>query len=119
MIWFSDAAEEGGIDFLQTMTRMDITTDSNTPVNLANSIATATLSGGDYAVSAGDVSGRKCTVSAKPGLTATAGGTARHYVLSLGGVVHHVTTVNPLLIEVGGIVNVPDYEHEGRAPIAD
>ena len=94
--WMSDAAIEGGINFTQTMTLLSVLKTVATPVagDLAgDTLASVAIDSGDFTEADGDSGGRKVTIAAQTGLTASASGNALHLVLSLSGVVHVITTI--------------------------
>lgn len=108
-VWMSDEAIDGGHDFISTLTRMDLVSDSSTPIDLSNTLANATMSGADYTKEDGSVNGRQVVVAAKPGILSTASGAALHVILSLSGVLHVITTCTSYDVVSGEYVNFPSW----------
>ncbi len=77
-------------------------------------LATFTVTGGDYTKAAGDVSGRKNTLSALVGATIDNTGTATHAAVtnSTGSALQIVTTTDSQLLTSGGTVDVSSFSHE-------
>lgn len=117
-----DAFYAGAFSFLSTnMIRQ--TACSAEPANYAGiaavALATATMAGGDFTVAAGDVSGRKVTMTAKSGITIDASGTANHVVLhDNAAVLGYTTTSDALVLTAGGgnTVSFPAWKIEIAAP---
>jgi hypothetical protein len=86
---------------------------------VAGTLTEATLSGGDFAIGPGDISGRKVTVAAKSGLAVTAAGTADHIALLdvAGSRLLYVTTCPAQALVPGGTVNIASWSIEIGAPI--
>ena len=114
---------DGAFEFLSTgMIRQ--TACSAEPANYAGiaavALATATMAPGDYTVAAGDVSGRKVTMTAKSGITIDASGTANHVVLHNNTtILGYTTTCDALVLTAGGgnTVNFPAWKIEIAAPV--
>jgi hypothetical protein len=89
------------------------------PADLAAAEATqlgeVTLDAGDFALSAGAVSGRRVTVAAQS-LEAGGSGTVTHLGLVTSGALLYVTTTDALPVSPGATVNVPAWTIELRAP---
>jgi hypothetical protein len=81
-------------------------------------LAMTTLSGGDFTKAAGDVSGRKNTLTAKTGITIDTSGTATHVAIcdSTGSELRRVTTCASQALTSGGTVDVSAHKHEIGAP---
>ncbi len=84
----------------------------------AGKLAEATLTGGDFSLAAGDVSGRKVTVAAKSGLAVLAAGTADHVALLdvAGSRLLYVTTCPAQALVTGGTVAIAAWSIEIGAP---
>jgi len=112
----ADAALDAALNEVATATRIDVTSDSSTPANLTNSLANGTLTAGDgngdFTIGNGDASGRKVTVAQQSDLSVTADGTARHIVLSVGGVIKLVTTCTEQVLTSGNTVTIPAFDYE-------
>lgn len=83
-------------------------------------LAEATVASGDFTNAVGDVSGRKVTVAAKPGVSITASGTANHVVLhNNSAILGYVTTCDPLVLTAGAgnTVSFPSWRIEIAAPV--
>ena len=85
----------------------------------AGKLAEATLTGIDFAIAAGDVSGRKLTVAAKTGLAVIAPGTADHVALLdiTGSRLLYVTTCPAQALVSGGTVSIAAWSIEVGAPV--
>ena len=116
----SDSVMDAALAEIATCTRLDVTSDTSTPTDLTNTLATVTLTAGDgngdYTIADGDSSGRKVTITQQSDLTITAAGTAKHVVLSLGGVIKFVTTCTDLVLSTPGTVTVPAFADEIADP---
>ena len=82
----------------------------------AGRLAEAALTGGDFALAAGDISGRKVTVAAKAGLAVIAAGTADHVALLDGSRLLYVTTCPAQALVSGGTVSIASWSIEIGAP---
>ena len=82
----------------------------------AGKLAEATLTGGDFAFAAGDISGRKVTVAAKSGLAVIAAGTADHVALLDATRLLYVTTCPAQALVLGGTVSIASWAIEVGAP---
>lgn len=82
-------------------------------------LAEATLTGADFSLAAGDISGRKVTVAAKSGLAVLAAGTADHVALLdvAGSRLLYVTTCPSQALAAGGTVSIASWAIEIGAPI--
>ena len=101
-----------------------MTACSAEPANYAGiaavALATATMAGGDFTKAAGDVSGRKVTMSAKNGVSIDTSGTANHVVLhDNSAILGYVTTCTALVLTAGAgnTVNFPSWKIEIAAPV--
>jgi hypothetical protein len=68
--------------FFEACTRQDLVSDEETPTDLTNTLATATLDEYDFSIGAGDPDGRRLTIAEKDSILVTANGTTRHAVLA-------------------------------------
>lgn len=85
----------------------------------AGKLAEASLTGADFALAAGDVSGRKVTVAARNGLPVIAAGTADHVALldSVNARLLYVTTCPAQALAPGGTVSIAAWSVEIGAPV--
>lgn len=85
----------------------------------ASRLAEAALTGADFALGAGDVSGRKIEVLAKASIAVLAGGLANHVALldSAGSRLLYVTTCPAQSLPLGGTVNFDRWTVEIGAPV--
>ena len=108
-----DAVLDTFLAAIAVSTRLDIVSDSSTPTGLTNSLAyVAMIAGdgnGDYTFAAGAVSGRKLTTTQKSGILINVGGTPRHVVLSLAGVIKYVTTCTGADLVQNNTVTAPAF----------
>lgn len=79
---------------------------------IADSLATAAMTGADVAIANGDVSGRKATISQKSNISITASGTATHVSLITSSILAAVTTCTSQGLTSGGTVTVPAWDIE-------
>lgn len=92
MAFLTDAARDAKLAYIaDNGTRIDYCTTEPTTYaqatstyTLLNRTITAGAGNGDYAIADGDVSGRKLTLDAATGITATATGTAAFYAITDG-----------------------------------
>ena len=82
-------------------------------------LAEAALTGADFALAAGDVSGRKVSVAAKSGLTVVTAGTADHIALlnAATSTLLYVTTCPAQALPAGGTVSIGAWSVEIEAPV--
>lgn len=78
-------------------------------------LATQAISGGNYAKAAGDVSGRKNTLTPPSGTSISSSGTATHLAVTNGTALRLVTTCTSQALTSGGAVNIGAFAHELRA----
>lgn len=106
------------LDKIATATLQSITSDTSTPTDLTNTIASVSMASGDYTIANGDTSGRKVTIAQKTGVSITLAGTntARHVVLSLSGTILDVTTCVEQPLTFGGTVTIGSWAHEVADP---
>lgn len=108
----ADSVIDAALESIATCTRIDVTSDTTTPTNLTNTLATTTLTAGDGAgdyVIADGTTGRKVTVAQQENISITATGTAKHVVLSVGGVIKLTTTCTDQVLTAGGTVTIPAF----------
>jgi hypothetical protein len=108
----ADAVLDAALAVVQSCTRMDVTSDSSTPTDLSNTLANVAMASGDYTIADGSVSGRKITTAQKAGVSVTGGGTARHIVLSLAGVIKLTTTCTEQVLALNNTVTIPAFKEE-------
>jgi len=115
-----DATLDAQAALVAAATRIDLVSDESTPTDLSNTLANKTLTpgigNGDYSIADGATSGRTLTLATQNEVAITAGGTARHWVLSLGGVIKEVGTCTPQVLVAGGTVDIPAINIEYRDP---
>ncbi len=114
---------DAALDEIATCTRMDVCSaepttlaEATSTFTLANFTLTAGTAGADYAIADGDVSGRKLTVAAQAGATASATGNGTHIALSDGTSLLYVTTCTSQSITTGNTVNTNAYDIEVADP---
>ena len=111
---------DGSLSVVATATRMVAV--SGQPANYAaadaGKLAEATLTGTDFTLAAGDISGRKVTVAAKSGLSVITAGTADHIALldpALSKLLYVTTCPAQALVD-GGTVSIASWAVEVGAP---
>lgn len=75
-------------------------------------LATQVISGANYAQAAGDVSGRKNTLTPPTGTSITATGTANHVAVTDATTLRLVTTATAQALTSGGTVDIGAFAHE-------
>lgn len=117
---FDSSVQDAALDKIATSTALHIC--SGTPTTraavLTNSLATVSVSGGDFTKAAGNVDGRKVTVAAKSGVSVTTSGTALHYCLVDASTLlarTEVDAASPALTS-GSTTNIPAVVFEVGAP---
>jgi hypothetical protein len=89
------------------------------PANFAGiaavNLAQVTLAPADFTIAA-DTSGRKVTVTAKPGVSITTSGDATHISLDDGTTLLYVTTCTLQTLTSGNTVNFPAWKINIQAP---
>ena len=115
------AVLDGALNIVATATRMVAV--SGQPANFTaaetGKLAEATLVSGDFALAAGDVSGRKVIVAAKSGLSVIAAGTADHVALldPTTSALLYVTTCPAQALPAGGTVSIGTWSVEIENPV--
>lgn len=85
-------------------------------VKLADVTLTAGAGNGDWAISNGDVSGRKVTLLQQANVPITASGTATHIAIDDGSILLRVTTCTSQVLTSGGTVTIPATDFEIADP---
>lgn len=84
----------------------------------SSKLAESPMTGGDFVISDGAVSGRRVTIAARNGLSVTASGLANHVALlnTATSALLYVTTAPAQSITSGGTVNVASWQIEIADP---
>ena len=112
---------DGSLAVVSSATRMVAL--SGQPATYAAAFAArlteAALTAGDFALAAGDISGRKVNIAAKSGLSVLAAGTADHIALIdvAGSRLLYVTTCPAQALVAGGVVSIAGWSVEIAAPV--
>lgn len=114
----TDAMIDGGLTKMSTCTR--ITVLSAEPNSIADittnfKLASTSLTGVDFTIANGDVSGRKNTVAQKSSVSITASGTATHVAID-DATDYIVTTCTSQALTSGGTVTIPTWKLEIADP---
>ena len=119
--WVAADVLDGALQVISGATRMVAlgSQAANYAAAMSGRLADVALVPGDFSVAAGDVSGRKVTIAAKPGVQVSNGGTASHVALvdTVGGRLLYVTTCPDQLLAAGGEVNFDSWSVEIGAPL--
>ena len=110
---------DGGLTKSNTCTRITVLTGEPTviaDITTNMKLATTTLTGGDFTLANGDVSGRKSTVAQKSSISITASGTATHVAID-DGTDWVVTTCTSQALTSGGTVTIPAWKREITAAV--
>lgn len=87
---------------------------------IATALATASMAPGlggvDYIAAAGDISGRKVTMTAKTSVSVAASGTATHVAIIDGSILLYVTTCTSQVLTAGNTVTIPTWKIEISNP---
>ena len=85
----------------------------------AGRLTEAVMTPADFALAAGDVSGRKVNIAARSGLAVLAAGTADHIALLdiAGSRLLYVTTCPAQALVPGGVVSIAGWSVEIAAPV--
>lgn len=116
--WQTDSMLDAALNYIaDNGAQMDVTSDTSTPTDLTNSLATTSLTtgtgGSDYSISDGDTSGRKLTVAEQSNITVDVDGDANHVVISDGaGTLLLITTCDTQTLTAGNTVTVPSFDDE-------
>lgn len=105
----------------ETATATALRVCAGQPVSVADAItktlATETMTGGDFTIANGDTSGRKTTVAAQTGLSVTTSGTADHVSLDDGiDLLLVTTTASAVVLTASGTVDVSAFDQEIADP---
>lgn len=117
---FDTSVQDAALDKLATSVMLRICSGSPTSraTAVTNTLASVSLSSGDFTKAAGTVDGRKVTVAAKSGVSVTASGTAASYCLDDGTTLlarADVDASSPALTS-GSTTNIPATAFEVGAP---
>lgn len=112
---------DGSLAVASTATRM-VAINGQPPsfaAAVSGTLAQTSLTGADFSLAAGDISGRKVSVAAKSGLAVAAVGTADHIALLdvAGSRLLYVTTCPAQALVTGGTVNIAGWSIEIGAPV--
>jgi len=116
--WQNDAMLDAALNYVaDNGAQIDIVSDTATPTDLTNSLASASLTtgagNGVYSILDGDTSGRKLVIAEQTGLDVTASGDANHVVISDGvGTLLLITTCTTQTLTSGNKVDIPAFEDE-------
>ena len=118
--WASDAAIDGGLDYIGGATLLTVCSSQPTTYAEASStfkLADVVIDTGDFTKANGDVSGRKTTIGQQANVPIDSSGTATHVALSISGTstLVYITTCTSQVLTSGGTVTVPAW----RVEIAD
>ena len=114
----TDAMIDGGLTAMSTCTRISVLSAepaSITDITTTYMLATTSLTGGDFTIADGDVSGRKDTVAQKAAISITNSGTATHVAID-DGTDYIVTTCTSQALTAGGTVTIPTWKREIADP---
>jgi hypothetical protein len=119
--WVADQVLDGALQVIAGADRLYALAGQPLNFSMADSgkLAEAMLTLGDFAVAAGDVSGRKVTVAGKAGVQVTATATADHVALvdTQNSRLLYVTTCPPQALAAGGTVTFDAWAVEIGAPV--
>jgi hypothetical protein len=118
--WQNDSMLDAALNYVaDNGSQLDVVSDTSTPTDLTNSLASTSLTvgdgNGDYTVQDGDSSGRKLTIAQQADISVTASGDANHIVISDGGsppTLYLVTTCTTQSLTSGNTVTVPSFDDE-------
>jgi hypothetical protein len=117
----NSAVLDGALGVVATATRMVAVNGQPASYAAADTgkLAEAVLAPGDFALAAGDISGRKVSVAAKPGLSVVAAGTADHIALldPATSALLYVTTCPAQSLPAGGTVSIGTWSVEIESPV--
>lgn len=120
MKFSSNAVLDGALNVVRTATRMVALSGQPATYAAADAgrLVEAPLAAADYALAAGDVSGRKVTIAAKSGLAVVAAGTADHVALldPATSTLLYVTTCPAQAVVAGSTVGIGSWSVEINAP---
>lgn len=117
--WANDTIMDTGLNTIKNnATTMLVCTSqpATRAAALAAAVASVAVVAGDFTLGDGVVSGRRLTVAAKSGLTASGTGSGTHIALIDGTNLWYVTTCTPAAIVTGDTVNIPAWDCEIRDP---
>ena len=83
---------------------------------VSKTLASRGVTGGNFTIADGDVSGRKSTIDQATDISVSATGTADHVSIDDGTTLLEVTTCTSLSLTMGGTVTVPAYDNEIQDP---
>lgn len=110
---------DAALDEVATGNQIVVCSDEPTTRNQAIStyaLADTSLTGGDFTKAAGDVSGRKVTVSEKADINVDSSGTATHVAIVSNSDLLLVTTCTSQALTSGNTVTIPAFKYEIRDP---
>jgi hypothetical protein len=112
------AVMDAALDYVAASTLMSVVSDSSTPTNLTNTLASVAMASGDFTKAQGDAGAgsRKVTMGAKSGVSVTATGDPNHVCLSLTGTIRMITTSTGPGLTSGSTVDFPAWKYELGVP---
>lgn len=115
--WANSLVMDAALDEIATATQLIVCTaqPSDRAAALSTAVATQALTGA-FTKADGDVSGRKVTIAAQNGLSATGTGNATHIALIDGTILLYVTTCTSQAVTSGNVINVPAWKVEISSP---
>jgi len=117
----STAVIDGSLNVVASATLMVVTNGQPATYAAAQAgkLVASAMVGGDFALAAGDVSGRKVTIAAKSGLAVLADGTGNHVsLLDVAGTrLLYVTTCPDQALVSGGTVSIAAWAVEIGDPV--
>lgn len=117
--WANDSMMDAALNYVAAATVLHICSSqpADRAAAIAASLASAAMTGADFALANGDASGRKVTVAQKSNMAITANGTANHVALIDGAVLRYVTTCTAQALTAGGTVTSPAWDAEIADPV--
>lgn len=114
----SDAILDAPLDALAGFTTYSVCAGQPTSIAEIGTmrVATAAITGANFAKANGDVSGRKTTVTPPADMSLTLGGSADHCVID-NGTSFYVTTSPTQVVTAGGTITPAAHDIEFRDPV--
>lgn len=110
--WANTSVLDALLDKVATGNQIIVTTSqpADRTAALAASLASTTLTPGDFTKAAGSPSGRQVTVAQKVNISVSASGTATHVCIVDGTNLLYVTTVTSQALTSGNTVTIPAWK---------
>ena len=109
-----DEVQDKLLNEIATANLMSVTSDTDTPTHLNNTLASTAMDPADFTIEQGDsgAGSRKITIATKTGVDVVADGSPKHVVLSRDGTILLITTCLGPDLTIGSQTDFPEWKLE-------